>query len=120
MVKSKISYLTFGIIILLIIIIIFFIIMLNSKHCKKNICGKDEFNYCSMIAGSDIACGCLKLKGGKMDVFKRTNNIACGNNAEYVCEKVIHNKYGTKIKCGCMKLLDKNNPAVILPEEYLK
>ena len=119
MVKSKISYLTFGIIILLIIIIIFFIIMLNSKHCKKNICGKDEFNYCSMIAGSDIACGCLKLKGGSNDKYKKTNNIACGNDSKYVCNYTKYKKTSPKLSCGCMKVYEKDYLSNIIPEEYI-
>jgi hypothetical protein len=134
MVKSNISVLAYGLILILFIVIIFLIIMFSSKcsnkesfESKKNSkkksrssCGEDEFELCTMYAGSDVACGCLKNKTGSNPAYKKTNNIACGNYGNYVCNYTKYRKTSPKITCGCMQKLKKDDPTVILPEEYLK
>jgi hypothetical protein len=131
MVKSNISVLTYGIILILFIVIVI-IIIFSSKCTKresfrnkkilddaKSSCEEDEIELCSMYAGSDVACGCLKNKGGSNDKYKKTNNIACGNDSNYVCNYTKYKKTSPKLSCGCMKVYEKDYLSNIIPEEYI-
>jgi len=134
MFKSDISTWICGIIIALIVIGLIMVLMgkgstresFVSKSLPKSsgsgaspTCGDGEYSYCTIKAGSNVACGCLKSEGGYKEEFDRTNAIACGDNGAYVCNYVKRPDGNVKIACGCLEMMDKSSPMVILPERFL-
>lgn len=131
---SDITILAYGLVVILIVVIIVLVVMLGSKCTRQqeyfkgtklskkdmSSCAEDEFELCTMYAGSDVACGCQKNEGeGRKKEYDKTNNIACGNTGKYVCNYSKYKKTKPKITCGCMYQMEKNDPMIILPEDYL-
>lgn len=140
MVKSDASVMAYGLVIVLIIVVIVLVVMFCSKCSKRESfkefkkkrrdmnrrdkgefnCEEDEYQYTTMFAGSNIASGCLQNEGGTSEQFKRTNKIACGDTGRYICQNIVTSKGDSSIGCGCLEKMEKNDPRVIIPENYIR
>ena len=137
MFKSDISTWVCGIIIALIVIGLIMVLMgkgstresFASKSSSKPkvsgtggapTCPEGEYAFCTAKSGSNTACGCLKNEGGFDEKYAFEGKIACGLDGAYVCNYVKRADGDVKIGCGCLEMLDVNDPRVILADKYIK
>ncbi len=83
-------------------------------------CGEGEYAFCTAKSGSNTACGCLKNQGGYDEKYAFEGKIACGLDGAYVCNYVKRADGDVKIGCGCLEMLEVDDPRVILSDKFIK